>query len=58
MLFVSYEHVPKAEFTLVYNTVITQGANSCPRVIALDLLSSEKKETAAFQFKTAKILII
>lgn len=34
--------------------LITQGAKSCPRVIALELLSSERGGIAASQFKTNK----
>lgn len=54
MLFVSYEHAPKAAFTLIHSTVITQGANSS-RLIALDLFSSVREEIATFWFKTNKI---
>lgn len=55
MLFVFYEHSPKPAFTLIYNTVITQGVNFCLRVIPLDLLYSEQEEIATFHFTTNKI---
>lgn len=57
MCFVSYKHAPKAALTLIYNIPVSRGASSCPEVIALGLLSSEREEIATFQFKTNKNLI-